>query len=298
MVSLPQWGEWMEKVYVRLMQPRVSTCIVCNNRINGSSSASLVMEPRASRLLPLLCSKCLVSIPWIQALGCPSCGRSIRCTDCKRHPLQKDGLTANRSVVQYDEQMKQWLAEYKFRGNVRYERIMTDMMISSFSMLFESVWTRRRRIRKSRMGLNEGNRMLLPDIITYVPTSEARLRVRGFNQAEQLAQSLGRSWKVPVLSLLARVQDSEKQSMQSRGGRATNIAHAFVMKEQAVNDLVTSLRKLPAERWQTLEEVRLLLVDDVYTTGSTLRSCAREFAVWNRNFRLPVALASYTWARA
>lgn len=148
------------------------------------------------------------------------------------------------------------------------------------------------------MGLNEGNRMLLPDIITYVPTSEARLRVRGFNQAEQLAQSLGRAWKVPVLSLLARVQDSEKQSMQSRGGRATNIAHAFVMKEQAMNDLVTSLRKLPAERWQTLEEVRLLLVDDVYTTGSTLRSCAREFAVWNRNFRLPVALASYTWARA
>ena len=297
LVSLPQWGEWMEKAYGRLLQPRVSTCFVCNNKISGPSSSTTTMEPRASRLMRLLCFKCIATIPWIQALGCPSCGRSIRCTDCIRHPLPKDGLSANRSVVQYDEQMKQWLAEYKFRGDIRYERVMANMMISSYSLLFESVWTRRSRVRRPRLLLDAGD-SLLPDLITYVPTSEARLRARGFNQAEQLALELGRAWKVPVLSLLARVQESEKQSMQSRGGRASNIAHAFVMKEQVRNDLIATLRDLPVERWKTLNEVRLLLVDDVYTTGSTIRACAREFAVWNKEFRIPVALASYTWARA
>lgn len=94
------------------------------------------------------------------------------------------------------------------------------------------------------------------DVLAPVPLHPRRLAERGFNPAQLLARALGRHTGARVLPhLLRRVRDTPKQSRLGRDERARNMAHAFV---------VTT--KVPPG-------ARIVLIDDVRTTGSTLRAC-------------------------
>ncbi|MGG0814085.1 hypothetical protein ABE142_15705 [Paenibacillus alvei] len=299
MVSRMQLGAWIEKMYGTLLRPKLYTCMICKSSIQINQTApSRPPIPNEQHLLPLMCRKCIHLIPWIDALGCSDCGRAIRCPDCQRHPLQNDGLRANRSVVQYDDRMKQWLAQYKFKGNREYEQIMLSMMQLAYEPLLSTVWglrTQERRMAKLFKGRLEE---ILPDFITFVPTTRERLYARGFNQAEQLARALGGKWGRPVIELLARVQDAEKQSKQTRAGRENNMEHAFTLRHTALKLLQKSWALHCTREISGMEEVRLLLIDDVYTTGSTLRACSRQLSSICWGLGCPVSIVSYTWARA
>lgn len=289
----------MEKMYGALLRPKLHACTICKSsiQINPPASSRPPM-PYEQHLLPLMCRKCIHLIPWITALGCSDCGRVIRCPDCHRHPLQNDGLRANRSVVQYDDLMKQWLAQYKFKGNREYEQIMVSMMQLAYESLLSTVWGLRIRERRMNMVFRGGLEEILPDFITFVPTTRERLYARGFNQAEQLARALGRKWGRPVVELLTRVQDAEKQSKQTRAGREHNMEHAFKLRHTAAKLLQESWASHCNREVSGTEEVRLLLIDDVYTTGSTLRACSRQLSSLCWGLGCPVSIVSYTWARA
>lgn len=300
MVSRMQLGIWMEKMYGTLLRPKLRVCTICKGSIliNQMSSYRPSM-PYEQHLFPLMCRKCIQIIPWISVLGCSDCGRAIRCPDCQRHPLQNNGLRANRSVVQYDERMKQWLAQYKFKGNREYEQIMVGMMQIAYEPLLSSVWGSRTRERRMSMLFRGGLEDILPDCITFVPTTRERILARGFNQAEQLARVLGGKWGRPVVELLARVQDADKQSKQTRAGRERNMEHAFELSHMAVNRLQDFWNlQCSTREGRFTEELRLLLVDDVYTTGSTLRACASQLSSISYGLGCPVSIVSYTWARA
>lgn len=97
------------------------------------------------------------------------------------------------------------------------------------------------------------------DLIVPVPLFPKRLRKRGFNQSALLAREMGRRLRVPVnTSALRRIRDTVPQAGLSREHRLENIRGAF------------SLRK-PA----SVSGRRILLVDDVVTTGTTVREAAR-----------------------
>jgi len=92
-----------------------------------------------------------------------------------------------------------------------------------------------------------------------VPLSSARLRERGYNQSEKLADGLGRLWNLPVRNdLLARERATKTQTRLTPGERQRNVANAF--------------RSL-ADRG-SLRGLHLVLVDDVVTTAATLNACA------------------------
>src|SRR5437764_3195432 len=100
------------------------------------------------------------------------------------------------------------------------------------------------------------NRMF--DLIVPVPLHPARLRERGFNQAHILATMLGHKIGVPIFPVLQRIRYTTTQTVFDRIDRIENLHNAFRLRKKT-----------------TVRELRVLLVDDVLTTGSTLSECAR-----------------------
>ena len=96
------------------------------------------------------------------------------------------------------------------------------------------------------------------DLITWVPASRSRRRERGFDQSELLARAVARRLRVPVRRALRRVDDSP-QTTRSRDGRALG------------PDLTATGRWIEGG-------TRVLLVDDVVTTGATLQAAAEALA--------------------
>lgn len=97
------------------------------------------------------------------------------------------------------------------------------------------------------------------DIITFVPTNAATLRKRGYNQAELLAQELAAMLDVPCLPTLEKTRD-------------TNPMHGLRPEERRANVLGAYRLCCSAE---TVAGKRVLVADDILTTGSTLSECAR-----------------------
>jgi ComF family protein len=97
----------------------------------------------------------------------------------------------------------------------------------------------------------------VPDLIVPVPLHPLRLRQRGFNPAGLLAATLGRDRDLPVDPVaLARIRNTPSQTRLARSQRARNLSGAFRARKKPLPD-------------------RIWLVDDVVTTGSTLREAAR-----------------------
>jgi competence protein ComFC len=96
------------------------------------------------------------------------------------------------------------------------------------------------------------------DLIVPVPLHPARERERGFNQATLLAEQLARQVALPLRSVLERIRYTTTQTAYDRAERMENLRDAFRLRKNG-----------------NVRELRVLLIDDVLTTGSTLSECAR-----------------------
>jgi competence protein ComFC len=96
------------------------------------------------------------------------------------------------------------------------------------------------------------------DVIVPVPLHPARQRERGFNQAALLAELLSRQTAIGCRALLKRIRYTTTQTALDRSERMENLHNAFRLRKNA-----------------DVRGLRVLLIDDVLTTGSTLSECAR-----------------------
>ncbi|WP_225999705.1 ComF family protein [Paenibacillus sp. BJ-4] len=137
------------------------------------------------------------------------------------------------------------------------------------------------------------------DVVTCVPVSEARLTERGFNQAQVLAEEIARRNKLPFVSLLARPQDTGKQSFKTKKDRISTMDNAFTaipnMAELLKSLVLKADSRYTSERMQS---ATVLLVDDIYTTGSTLRACARVLVEKAAEQGVHLAIFCLTLARS
>ena len=109
-------------------------------------------------------------------------------------------------------------------------------------------------------------------ILTWAPRSLAGFGKQGFDQCEEIVRRMGRSLHIPVRQMLVRVGGAEQKSMESADRRADNIAGAF----EAV--------RVPAG-------CRVLLFDDIITTGATMREAGRVLAEAGAAAVFPIAFA-------
>jgi len=97
------------------------------------------------------------------------------------------------------------------------------------------------------------------DVIVPVPLHDDKLRVRGYNQAEEIAKGLAQSYKVESENLIVRTKHTDTQTRKHRYERYQNVDKVFAVNEE-----------------KEIYNKHILLVDDVITTGSTLTACAEE----------------------
>jgi competence protein ComFC len=236
----------MIDLWSRWMQPKSSVCPVCGSQVSKASANEAsyipVRHPAPRAILATLCVGCREAIPWIAVSVCRICGRPETCEDCQRQDIRY--YEACRSAVKYNAAMKELLALYKYRGSEGLEPVMAAMLAFSYEQL-------------QRELVQQGKGTFQP-LVTAVPLARERLEERGFNQAERMAMRIAKWYGLAYAPLLIRQFHTEKQSLKNRRSRTTDMRGIF-----ALSSADTSVRSA------------VLLVDDIYTTGSTVNECAR-----------------------
>ena len=97
------------------------------------------------------------------------------------------------------------------------------------------------------------------DTVTWVPVSRKRLRKRGYDQSRLLAEAACRHWNTRPVQLLNKVQDNPAQSgLQGEAARRANVLGVYAPVDP-----------------ELIRDRRILLIDDIHTTGATLSECVR-----------------------
>lgn len=215
--------EWRETV-VSIFFPR--HCPVCEE----------IVQPRGE----LICPECLKRLEPVKQPVCFKCGKELEsdqmelCYDCTRHPRS---FERNFALLNYNEAAGNSMISVKYRNRREYLDFYGRALCRRFGHMLI-------RIR--------------PDLLIPIPIHPSRMRTRGFNQAQVLAEIIGEILKIPVYEgALKRSKKTMPQKELDPQQRLKNLEQAF------------EPGKLPAG-------VRtVLLVDDIYTTGSTMEACTR-----------------------
>lgn len=131
----------------------------------------------------------------------------------------------------------------------KYQPYLKDLAETLASILVEHFI-------KTKKNTNEiwENSILIP-----VPLDKTKIKIRGYNQSEELAKELSKIIQVPVISEnLVKIRQTESQMKLSKENREKNLKNAFEIKNPA-----------------GLAGKKAFLIDDVYTTGSTMAECAK-----------------------
>ena len=198
-----------------------------------------------------LCPNCIKGLAQIDSPLCTCCGMPFksrygqdhRCGECITEPKK---FTMARAALVYEPIMTEVIHCFKYRGKIQLVRPLSELLLTAFVFFWD----------KDSI-----------DVVVPVPLHSKKLRNRGFNQAYLMI----RNWSTMTASrfiepcclrveedILIRKVSTGPQSALGRAERAVNIKNAFELKRGA-----------------KIADKRILLIDDVYTTGATANECAR-----------------------
>lgn len=192
----------------------------------------------------LVCGTCQAKPIRIREPRCKKCSKPISsgeleyCYDCSTREFHYE---KGFSLWLYDEVMKDSIVRFKYKGCKEYADFY---------------------VRELGKYLGEEIRAIGPDLLLPVPVHKDRRRQRGYNQAELLALGLGQLLNIKVKTdVLVRTIKTKPQKELSNKERAQNLEKAFAISDSYVN-FISKFHKL-------------MIIDDIYTTGSTIEACAK-----------------------
>lgn len=171
---------------------------------------------------------------------CDKCGKyfaecGILCSDCRQ---DEPPFYIARAVGPYDEPYRIAIKVLKFLGR-RFLSVRMGQMMAEIVIAEPCFWPL--------------------DLIIPVPASRGHLEQRGFNQTELLGCQIAKKIKVKMeTDILKRVKETPSQRELTRPEREKNLLYAFAVKDSRM-----------------IGGKNILLVDDVYTTGSTSKQCSK-----------------------
>lgn len=201
-------------------------CSLCDERC----------EPQQS-----ICAACEAELPWLRehcglcALPLPAAG--LICGECLKRPPAFDQVTVPwRFAFPVDA----LISRFKYQAQWPLGRLLAEQLSHHVRHAFDEGLPR-------------------PDALVPVPLARRRLRRRGFNQAQMLADWLSSALAIPVdATLLQRVQETQSQQALDAANRRKNLRLAFALTRE-----------------QSLTGRHLAIIDDVLTTGATAEALAR-----------------------
>jgi ComF family protein len=190
-----------------------------------------------------LCADCHRRAPRIVAPFCAKCSepfpgaitQTFNCANCEHRVLHFDCAVA---AYRSRDVVRQLVHEFKYARQRHLRHPIAGWL--------------RETLRDPRL---HGRHF---DVIVPVPLHPARERERGFNQATLLAELLAPTITTPLRPVLERTRYTTTQTAYDRAERMENLHGAFRLRKN-----------------QDVRDLRVLLIDDVLTTGSTLSECAR-----------------------
>ena len=189
----------------------------------------------------MLCAECDEQLPRYSGARCTCCALPFAATGgshlCEACLRHRPAFSSIFYHGLYKEQLRDSIQRFKYHDDISLARVLGQLTVSSTAADLHSYD---------------------PELIIPVPLHRTRLRQRGYNQALLLARELGELDRYPVTSQgLRRVRPTVTQQGLDAGERRRNVRGAFEVDGEPVRGK------------------RVLLVDDVMTTGATLHECAR-----------------------
>lgn len=187
-------------------------------------------------LYPPKCVFCDTLLAPGEEYFCRSCGEKIPMAEDEK--LCRKGTYFDRCVapMYYDEIVRDSFLDYKFHEKSWRAAVYAALLVPYVQKEFPQL-----------------------DTVTWVPLGRRNQRDRGYDQSKLLAQELAKALHLPCEMYLEKVRHTRQQSrIEAPAERRANVLGAYAMKKNAV-----------------AEGKRILLIDDIVTTGSTLDECSR-----------------------
>lgn len=188
------------------------------------------------------CEDCYLRIAFVTAPLCPQCGipfigagASHSCGDCIK---EAPPFAMARAMAKYDGDIAAAITAFKYGKNINIGAALADMFAAH------------------RFADAE---LTAFDLVIPVPLHKNRLRQRGFNQSLALAKAFAKKHRLQLdFSSLIRSINTLPQTGLTKKLREENIKGAFILRDV-----------------KKIQNKSVIIVDDVYTTGSTIKECSR-----------------------
>lgn len=188
----------------------------------------------------LICEKCKKQLVFVKEPYCMKCGKPLRSEEqeyCQDCQKRLHYFERGRSLLVYDTNVRHSIYRFKYGRRKEYARAYAQLAVENLGDFLKETQA---------------------DALVPVPLHYRRMQKRGYNQSQLWAREIGRRISIPVCSNLAkRVKNTIPQKQLDLQARQNNLKKAFKIRG---NDVKLNT---------------IIIVDDIYTTGSTIDALAR-----------------------